>query len=70
MLPVARRMGISVEQLEAIDAGTIDSTLGQVRRYAHAVGVLVEHSVVEDVSDERVDSVVVAHKNGVLKMRS
>lgn len=44
---VARRMGVTVEQLIAIDSGTLDPTLGQVRRYAHAIGALVEHSVMD-----------------------
>lgn len=45
---VARRMGVALAELRAIEGGTADPTIGTVRRLAHAVGVTVSHHVEKD----------------------
>ena len=45
---VARRMGVALAELQAIEGGTADPTMGTVRRLAHAVGVTVSHHVEKD----------------------
>ena len=45
---VARRMGVALAELRAIEGGTADPSMGTVRRLAHAVGVTVSHHVEKD----------------------
>lgn len=42
---MCRRMGVSAERLAGIENGDVDPTLGQIRRYAHAIGATIEHHV-------------------------
>lgn len=42
---MCRRMGVNAECLAGIENGDLDPTLGQIRRYAHAIGAAVEHHV-------------------------
>lgn len=45
---VAHRMGISQSAVARIESGERDPHLSTLRRYAHAVGALVEHRVIEE----------------------
>lgn len=45
---VARHMGVALEELQTIEGGTADPTIGTVRRLAHAVGATVSHHVEKD----------------------
>lgn len=69
---VAQRMGITIQYLEAIEGDTADPTLGQMRRYAHAIGVVVEHHIKDDEPDTKdsVEPVAVVHKDGTFECSS
>lgn len=43
---VAKRIGITVSRLVDLEKGDIDPTLGEVRRYANALGVSVQYRIV------------------------
>lgn len=51
---VARRMGVALSELQAIEGGTADPTMGTVRRLAHAVGVTVSHHVEKDSTPTKI----------------
>lgn len=68
---VSQRIGITVAELEAIDGGTKDPTMGEIRRYAHAVGAIVEHHVVDDEAESVRDysePVMVTHERGQIEL--
>lgn len=44
---VAQRMGVTPETIAKIESGTADPRLSTLRRYAMAVGAVVEHTVVD-----------------------
>ncbi|GDZ42733.1 hypothetical protein MCC01966_12990 [Bifidobacteriaceae bacterium MCC01966] len=67
---VSQRIGVTVTELEAIDGGTKDPTMGEIRRYAHAVGVIIEHRVVDDDTESAADysePVAVTHECGQIE---
>lgn len=45
---VAKRMGVTVDYLFYFEHGYIDCTMSDIRRYAHALGVIIEYNIVED----------------------
>lgn len=51
---VARRMGVALAELRAIEGGTADPSMGTVRRLAHAVGVTVSHHVEKDSTPTKI----------------
>lgn len=51
---VARRMGVALSELQAIEGGTADPTMGTVRRLAHAVGATVSHHVEKDSTSTKI----------------
>ncbi|AZI16062.1 helix-turn-helix domain-containing protein [Bifidobacterium breve] len=69
----SRRIGITEAELEAIDGGTKDPTMGELRRYAHAVGAVIEHRVTDDEAEVVTDysePVVVTHECGQIEISS
>ncbi|MFV0372772.1 helix-turn-helix domain-containing protein [Microbacterium sp.] len=48
---LAERMGVSQPALAAFESQGNDPKLSTIRRYAHALGVIVDHAVVIDSSE-------------------
>lgn len=51
---IGKRMGVGQSAVARIESGDRDPRLSTIRRYAHAVGAVVTHTVVPLEKDERV----------------
>lgn len=45
---VAKRMGVTVDYFFYFEHGYIDCIMGDIRRYAHALGAVLEYNIVEN----------------------